>query len=179
MAFMGTTAVQRVVMQKGFISMSSNDDNPQKDRLGGFERAMMAITMGLLCIITMANVLVRYFTNMSFAFTEEFSISLMVIMTLVGAAHAFATRHHIAITFLAERVPVMRRFAPGFAAICSLFMFSLLTFYGARMAWEDYQFEVTSPSLGLPQWWYTIWLPVLSAFIVLRLIGVLRRRGGY
>ena len=158
--------------------MSSNNDNPQKDRLGVFERVMMAVTMGLLCIITMANVLVRYFTDMSFAFTEEFSISLMVIMTLVGAAHAFNTRHHIAITFLVERIPVMRRFAPGFAAICSLFMFALLTYYGARMAWEDYQFEVTSPSLGLPQWWYTIWLPVLSAFIVLRLIGVLRRRGG-
>jgi TRAP-type C4-dicarboxylate transport system permease small subunit len=160
------------------MSMSSNDDRPQKDRIGAVERALMAVTMGLLCIITMANVLVRYFTNMSFAFTEEISISLMVIMTLIGAAHAFTTRHHIAIVFFTEHVPALRRIAPRLAAACSLIMFALLAFYGARMAWDDYEFEVTSPSLGLPQWWYTIWLPVLSAFIVVRLIGILRR-GGY
>ncbi|MBL8488591.1 MAG: TRAP transporter small permease subunit, partial [Rhodocyclaceae bacterium] len=53
------------------------------------ERAVMALAMGLLCCITMANVVVRYLTNISFAFTEEISIALMVVMTLVGAAHAF------------------------------------------------------------------------------------------
>jgi TRAP-type C4-dicarboxylate transport system permease small subunit len=157
--------------------MSSNKNDPRRDRLGVVERGLMAATMGLLCLITMANVLVRYFTDMSFAFTEEFSIALMVIMTLVGAAHAFTTRHHIAIVFFAERVAALRRIAPWLAAGCSLLMFSLLAVFGARMAWEDYEFGVTSPSLGLPQWWYTIWLPILSVFVVLRLIGVLRRGG--
>jgi TRAP-type C4-dicarboxylate transport system permease small subunit len=137
----------------------------------------MAVTMGLLCIITMANVLVRYFTNMSFAFTEEISISLMVVMTLVGAAHAFALRHHIAITFFAERVAGLRRIAGWLGDACSVLMFSLLAIFGARMAWEDYAFEVTSPSLGVPQWWYSVWLPIFSAFIVLRLMGVMRRGG--
>ena len=35
------------------------------------------------------------------------------------------------------------------------------------MAWDDYNFEVTSPSLGVPQWWYTIWLPLLSIVIMI------------
>ena len=38
------------------------------------------------------------------------------------------------------------------------------------MAFDDFEFEVTSPGLGLPQWWYTVWLPLLSALIVLRLL---------
>jgi hypothetical protein len=38
--------------------------------------------------------------------------------------------------------------------------------FGVRMAWEDYRYEVTSPALGVPQWLYTVWLPVLS-FVVL------------
>jgi TRAP-type C4-dicarboxylate transport system permease small subunit len=155
--------------------MSSNNDKHDGGKLASFEQALMAATMGLLCIITMANVLVRYFTDISFAFTEEISIVLMVIMTLVGASHAFATRHHIAITFFAERISALRRIVPRYTACCSLLMFSLLTFYGARMTWDDYDFEVTSPSLGVPQWWYTIWLPLLSALIVVRLIGLLRR----
>jgi TRAP-type C4-dicarboxylate transport system permease small subunit len=43
------------------------------------------------------------------------------------------------------------------------------------MAWDDYRFEVTTPALGIPQWIYTVWLPLLSALIVLRVLGALRR----
>ena len=54
-------------------------------------------------------------------------------------------------------------------------MFGLLAWYGALMAWDDYRYEVTSPSLGVPQWWYTVWLPLLSLVIVLRLVALLVR----
>lgn len=138
----------------------------------------MAVSMGALCLLTMANVVVRYFTDFSFAFTEEISVALMVVMTLVGASHAFASNHHIAITFFVEKRPALRRFAHRLAASCGLIMFVLLTWYGTQMAWDDYRFEVTSPSLGIPQWIYTIWLPLLSGLIVLRLVQVLRRGPG-
>jgi TRAP-type C4-dicarboxylate transport system permease small subunit len=143
--------------------------------LAAVERFLMALSMGALCLLTMANVLVRYFSDISFAFTEEISVALMVVMTLVGASHAFATNHHISIGFFVERLPALKHIAYRFAAFCSLVMFSLLTWYGALMAWDDYSFEVTSPSLGVPQWVYTIWLPVLGLLIVLRLLIVLVR----
>ncbi len=80
--------------------MAHEDDGTRGERaLSAFERLLMAVSMGLLCLITMANVLVRYFTDISFAFTEEISIFLMVVMTLVGASHAFVEgpphRHHL------------------------------------------------------------------------------------
>ncbi len=143
--------------------------------LAAVERFLMAASMGILCLLTMANVLVRYFTDISFAFTEEISVALLVVMTLIGASHAFATNHHIAITFFVDRKPALLGLARRFAAFCSLLMFGLLAWYGVLMAWDDYNFEVTSPSLGVPQWWYTIWLPVLSIVIVLRLLAVLWR----
>jgi TRAP-type C4-dicarboxylate transport system permease small subunit len=146
------------------------------DRLGAVERFLMAMAMGVLCLLTMANVLVRYFTDISFAFTEEISVVLLVVMTLVGASHAFARRHHIAIGWFVQQVPRLRTAAMHLATLSSLLMFSLLSWYGTRMAWDDYRFEVTTPSLGVPQWWYTIWLPLLSALIVVRLLGVLRKR---
>jgi TRAP-type C4-dicarboxylate transport system permease small subunit len=156
--------------------VSAAEDRDGGDRLSAVERFLMAASMGALCLLTMANVLVRYFTDISFAFTEEISVALMVFMTLVGASHAFARNHHIAIAYFVERKPLLRRFGARLAAGCSLLMFALLAWYGARMAWDDYRFEVTSPSLGVPQWWYSVWLPVLSALIVLRLVGVLRRQ---
>lgn len=145
--------------------------------LGAVERFLMAASMGLLCLLTMANVLVRYFTDISFAFTEEISVALLVVMTLVGTSHAFASNHHIAITFFVDRKPKWQAAVRRFAAFCSLIMFGLLAWYGVLMAWDDYSFEVTSPSLGVPQWWYTVWLPVLSILIVLRLLAVLWRGG--
>lgn len=156
----------------------SESDKPAaggKLTLGAVERFLMAASMGVLCVLTMANVVVRYFTDFSFAFTEEISVALLVVMTLVGASHAFATNHHIAIEYLVERQPMIRAVAYRFAMLCSLLMFGLLTWYGALMAWDDYSFEVTSPSLGVPQWWYTVWLPLLSALIVLRVLVLLVR----
>jgi len=137
----------------------------------------MAASMAGLCLLTMANVLVRYFTDISFAFTEEISVVLLVVMTLVGASHAFATNHHITITYFINRKPALKQMASRFAALCSLIMFALLAWYGVTMAWDDYRFEVTTPSLGLPQWIYTIWLPVLATLIVVRLLIVLAKGG--
>ena len=41
------------------------------------------------------------------------------------------------------------------------------------MAWDEYRYEVTSPGLGIPTWFYTMWLPLLSLAIFGRAVGVL------
>jgi len=141
------------------------------------ERGFLALVMALLCLITMGNVLVRYFTNASFAFTEEISVSLMVVMTLVGASTAFHRDRHIAIVFVVNLFgPQARERFARFGLGASMLMFGLLVWYGARMAWDDFRFDVTSPALGLPQWLYSAWLPLLSLLIVVRLAHRLRRR---
>jgi TRAP-type C4-dicarboxylate transport system permease small subunit len=135
------------------------------------EEAIAAGTMALLCIITMANVVVRYLTNISFAFTEEISVWLMVVMTLVGASGAFVKGHHISITFFVERLaPATRRLVRLLGLLASTIMFATLSVFGTRMAYEDFSYDVTSPALDLPQWLYTVWLPVLSLLVVVRLV---------
>ena len=149
---------------------------PKLPRSVAIERWFLALVMAALCLITMGNVVVRYFTNVSFAFTEEISVSLMVIMTLVGASTAFYRNKHIAILFVVDRFPPRLRehFALFSLAACTL-MFALLVWYGTRMAWDDFRFEVTSPALGAPQWIYSVWLPFISALIVMRLVNQIRR----
>ena len=153
-------------------------DTPQREPLPrsiAVERIVLALVMAALCLITMANVVVRYLTDASFAFTEEISVSLLVVMTLLGASTAFYRGRHIAITFLVDRMrpAVARRFGV-FALVTSLVMFAVLAWYGGRMAWDDYRYEVTSPALGVPQWWYTAWLPLLSLLVMTRIAGRLR-----
>jgi len=140
------------------------------------EEFCAALAMALICCITFANVLVRYFTDVSFAFTEEFSIFLMVVLTLSGTAAAFARNSHIRMSFLAERLP--RRVARPLeylVLVLSALMFAIMAYYGSFLFWDDWQYDTTSPGIGIPQWIYTIWLPLLSVVIFLRIVGRLIR----
>jgi TRAP-type C4-dicarboxylate transport system permease small subunit len=149
--------------------VSESSRQPVPREAGEVERALAALVLGAICLITLANVVVRYFTNYSFAATEEISVALMVVLALLGSATAVARRRHIAITILVERLPPpLRRFAEVIAETATLVMFLLLVWLGGELAWDVYRFEETSPGMGWPQWIYTIWLPVLAALIAVR-----------
>lgn len=150
---------------------------PRQPRPFHAEEALAALIMAILCLITFANVLTRYFTNISFAFTEEFSVFLVVVMTFVGAATAFTRGHHLALSVLADRLPARGRlWQRRFALLCALATFGVLAWYGALMCWDDFETGLTSPGLGVPQWWYTLSVPLLSALIEWRLLQLLFKR---
>jgi TRAP-type transport system small permease protein len=138
----------------------------------GIERFFAAMAMALVTLITFANVVVRYLTNFSFAFTEEYSVFLMVVMAFFGASAAFASDRHIRMTFFTERLPrrIARRIEYVLLAIAIL-LFAQLVWYGAKYTYDIWRFEETSAGLGVPVWIYWVWLPLMSAVIVLRLIG--------
>jgi len=128
-----------------------------------------AAVMGVLTLITFANVLVRYFTSQSFAWTEEISVSLMVVLTLVAASAAVVRDRHIRVEVLFYGGSKARRrllaLLSGFATIVA---FAILAALGGKLAWDDYQYEVTSPGIGIPQWWYTVTMPVLCVVVTWR-----------
>lgn len=137
--------------------------------------------MAAICLITLGNVVARYLTNISFAFTEELSVFLLVFLTFVGSAKAFLDGNQIAVTFFVDRAgPAWRRRWLLLSLALSALMIALLLWFGARMAWDDFDLEVTSPGLGWPQWIYTVWLPLLSLLVLARLaqgfLHVWRRR---
>lgn len=141
-----------------------------------WESLLAGAGLAVMAAITLANVVVRYLTNQSFAWTEEVSVALMVVVTLLGTSAAVALGQHIRIEFVAERGSSARRRALGIvAALATLVVFGLLAALGARMAWDDYRFGVTSPGIGVPQWWYTVWLPVLCGAVVARAAVAMRR----
>ena len=38
------------------------------------------------------------------------------------------------------------------AMLATVAMFGLLIALGAKLVWDEYRFEVTSPGLGVPRW---------------------------
>ena len=90
-------------------SSTPDGQPPQGGRPVRLDEALAALAMALICAISLANVVVRYLTDVSFAFTEEFSVFLLVFMTLVGSAVAFATDGHIRIVFFRNLLSKPRR----------------------------------------------------------------------
>ena len=139
---------------------------------------LTVLIMGLLALITFANVLVRYFTNSSFAWTEEFSVFLMILLSMVAGSAAVARDRHIRIEYFSESGSMARqKRLSQFGAVMVALLFFLIAGLSLRMVWDDYRFEETSPGIGVPQWWYSVWLPIVSTAIALRAVGLFIRRG--
>ena len=134
--------------------------------------------MALLALITFANVIVRYFTDGSFAWTEEISVFLMILLAMVAGSAAVARDLHIRIEYFADRGNARRRKALArFGALMVALLFALICALSIRVVFDDYRYEETSPGIGVPQWWYSMWLPIFSALITLRALGLFVRQG--
>ena len=139
---------------------------------------LTVIVMALLALITFSNVLVRYFTNESFAWTEEFSVFLMIVLALVAGSASVARNRQIRIEYFADSGPIKRQKALArFGALMMALLFALIAVLSVRTVYDDFLYGETSPGIGVPQWWYTIWLPVLSIAISARAVGLFIRRG--
>ena len=141
------------------------------------EQLLTGVVMGLIVLISLGNVLARYLTSQSFAATEEFSIALLIVLAFLGSSTAFAFDRHIRVNFLVERLPRRwRRAVEWLSFVVTASLFGFIAFYGGWLTFDQYRFEETSPALGLPQWWYTVWMPVLSVLIVVRMAHTRWRR---
>ena len=155
----------------------AGDDEPTKIPLK-IEDWLTVIVMGALALITFANVIVRYFSSQSFAWTEEFSVFLMIVLALVGSSAAVARDRHIRIEYFSDSGSMARRKTLArLGAVMVAILFALIGALSIRLVWDDYRFNETSPGIGIPQWWYSIWLPILSIGIALRAVGLFMRRG--
>ena len=152
--------------------------SPEEPRSLRLEDWLTVLIMALLALITFANVIVRYFTDTSFAWTEEISVFLMIVLALVAGSAAVARDVHIRIEWFAEGGSARRRQALArFGALMVALLFGVIAVLSVRVVWDDFRFEETSPGIGVPQWWYSVWLPVCSALITWRAIGLFIRRG--
>jgi TRAP-type C4-dicarboxylate transport system permease small subunit len=140
-----------------------------KSKKTRIESVLGVIALALICIISLANVLVRYMTDISFAFTEEYSVFLMIVLAFAGASAASRNNEHIRIG-LVERScgPKTKRLLYTLQWLGTLIVLALITWYGGVLTWEEYIYESLSPGLGHPNWIYLIWLPILSIAIMYR-----------
>ena len=134
-----------------------------------FEEVLGVACMVVLVLLTLGNVVTRYLTDQSFAWTEEISIFLIVVMTLAGAASIAARDRHIRIEFVYDGGSARRRRTLRLvSATATTVLFAVLAaLFGVTLA-EEVKWSETSMGLGVPRWWFTAPVPLLCAAIAVR-----------
>jgi TRAP-type C4-dicarboxylate transport system permease small subunit len=141
-----------------------------------FEEAVCAVLLFFMASLAFLNILTRYFTNFSLAFSEEIEVSLLVYLTMLGSAAGFKRGIHLGLVFLVNRLPrrAQRWFRVGGAALAGGLFLALLWF-SVRQIQDEIATATTSEALAVPQWWYTLGLPLGCLIILARIIQATRR----
>lgn len=136
-----------------------------------FEEVFCAILFAAMAVITFFNIISRYLLKYSFAFTEELVVSFFVWLTLLGASIAFRDQSHLGFSFLTDRLP--KKFQKALlwlSAGSGAILFIFLIYFAIGQIGDEISLGITSSGIGVPQWWYTIGVPVWSVLIVLRIL---------
>ncbi|PIE55333.1 MAG: TRAP transporter permease DctQ [Dethiosulfovibrio peptidovorans] len=119
--------------------------------------------------ISFVNVITRYFIKMSLSWSEEITVNLFVWVVLLGTATAFKKGSHLGMSFLYDRLSSSWKKPLSLLSglICIVF-FIILGWLGGLEVRDEIQLSVTTESLAIPVWYYTVALPIFSALIILR-----------
>lgn len=136
-----------------------------------FEEVLGGLMLGVMVTVSFINVVVRYCTSFSFAWTEELTINFFVWVVLLGASRSFREGGNLCMSILYDSCPKPLRLVFFLAGIviCIVF-FAALGVMGVIEVMDEIDLEVTSEALEIPVWLYTCGTPLLSALIIFRIM---------
>jgi len=135
------------------------------------EELLGAALLALMALLAFVNVITRYIFQVPLAFTEEIEINAMVWLTLFGTSAAFRRRHHLKMLFFQDRLPTkVRVWLNYIIGLLGVGLFASLGYLGYMQLQEERILEIISESLGVPQWIYTVCIPIGCSLIVFRII---------
>ncbi len=135
------------------------------------EELLGATLLTLMAILALANVVTRYIFHFPLAFTEEIEVNALVWLTLFGTSIAFRRRHHLRMLFFQDKLPDRLKTTLNLGiSLLGAALFTTLGYLGYLQILEERILEITSESLNMPQWFYTLCIPMGCALIVFRIL---------
>lgn len=142
-----------------------------KNIIDHFEELLGSVVLAVMVTIAFANVITRYFIYYPLAFTEEVTINMFVWLVMLGTAVAFRKNAHLCMSFFYNLLPQTgRRLCFYVSAAVTVAFFSTLGWLGYVQVRDEMMLGVTTESLAIPAWIYSIALPVFSVLILIRFI---------
>ncbi len=135
------------------------------------EELIGSVILAIMVTIAFINVLVRYFSSFSFAWSEEITTNLFVWVVLLGTSCAFRENSHLCVKILYAHLPLPTRgVLTILAASLSIIFFLALAYTGFQEIVDEIELERVSDSLEIPYWIYSGPIPLFSLLIVFRIV---------
>ncbi len=112
------------------------------DRIANFidalEEQVMASLLGIMTLITFANVVSRYVFNSNILWALEVTVFLFAWMVILGSSYALKKSAHLGVDVIINLVSETKRRIIGLIAGLAVFSFSFLMFKGAWDFWANF-----------------------------------------
>ncbi|WP_432357328.1 TRAP transporter small permease [Sporosarcina sp. UB5] len=135
------------------------------------EEWIVVIVLSIMSTIAFVNILSRGFAKYSFSFAEEITVNLFVALTFVGTAIGVRQYAHLGFTLFYDiaNLFVKNIITIVVGALMSL-LFVILIYFGIQMLLFQVQMGQKTPSLGWPQWMFSMSMPIGAALCLFRTV---------
>ena len=119
------------------------------------EETFIAIVLGVMVVITFANVIARYVFNSNLLWALETTVFLFAWLVLIGASYCVKKNAHLGVDVFVRMLPAAAQRAITLLAGALCLLFAILVFYGAWTYWlpfagERAWYEVDD--IRMPEW---------------------------
>jgi TRAP-type C4-dicarboxylate transport system permease small subunit len=151
--------------------------NPLVWAVDHLEEILGAAILFVQVTVAFLNVITRYVINYSLAWTEEFEVGLFVWLTLLGAAIAYKQHAHLSMVFVANALPQKwQKWIHVVGAVASVLLFVILFVFSVQQVIVEINYGAMTEALGIPQWWFTLGVPIGSLIVIARILQAARAR---
>lgn len=140
--------------------------------LDTLENTILAACMFIMLALAFVNVIIRKFTTISFAYTEELVNPLFILLTLVGAAALARRGGHIGLSVLTDLLPQKtQKYVMLITSVVSSVFSIILLYYGFKMVQDEYVRKMMTAALRWPEWVFGSFVPIGAFFMTLEFIN--------
>lgn len=103
-----------------------------------FEEILISVILGVMTLITFANVVMRYGFNKNILWALELTVFLFGWLVLLGASYAIKKGAHLGVDIVVNILPPKPRRTMGLVAVAVCIIFSFMMLKGAWDYWANF-----------------------------------------
>ena len=141
------------------------------DIVAGLEKIVTSVILMFVTILTFANVCVRFLSDGQFAWSEELTINLFVLLIMMGCGLSARDGSLISLSLVFDRLNVMgKKIFVAIITVVNTAFCAILLKTGIEKVMTQMANGKRTPSLLIPEWMFTIFLPIGAVFLILHTI---------
>jgi C4-dicarboxylate transporter DctQ subunit len=118
--------------------MSSATESHSRSLADHIEETLIAVLLGIMTLVTFANVIARYVFNDNLLWALEVTVFLFAWLVLLGASYCVKKNLHLGIDVVANMLPAGGRRIMALMAVSACIIFSLLMLKGSWDYWYPF-----------------------------------------